>query len=1041
MESRRSLVIVGSLGGLLTGTLAGLVLLALTGQPSTAVGWILLLLLSIGGTVGTLWFAVWQVVERRAEARRTEMAKLVDGDLTALPTGGEAMDAELQQLASSLRRAIWQVQRVTGSLHRTARDVEERARALLEAARRQGGAVDRSEKAVESMGESLSGAGKRVAQLETFARETTGSLSEMTESIEQVAATLVTLNEATLKLAERADSLSHRASTVSTEGEALVRLSTQTREAVSATEGAIAAVRRRSDETGELAREVTTMADRGVSLVNDSLRGLKRIDDTVRNAVRLVDALGTSSVEIGRVVDVIQEIADQTNLLALNAAIIASQAGESGKAFAVVASEIRNLAEKTARSTREIAQRVKAVRDGTQRAVDLVNKGGDEAAAGVALGEKAAQALTDIRGISTRSLAAVEATRSETQRLEQEGELVVEASKQTAERVLQVVKLAQEQALWGRELAKQMHDMARSSKDATTRAQRQVDVGRDLSDSVLRLTAAIDEIRSAQQVLTQGDAAIGEEVAEVREDARTVVRIGDALSRTVEQLAHEAETLDAEVFRFKLPQPRAGGTLAVGLHQPLEWDHVRGLDPLHVIQLQLAEVSAALYTTLVRLEDGSIVPDLAESWESDPSGRRYRFSLRRGVMFPDGTQLTATHVKEHLERLLHPASRAPDAALFKDVTGAQAFMDGKTTELSGLEVLDSHTLDVRLDEPRAFFLRLLALPSTGVTRVVQGRVMGTGPFRIDDAASTTSLVLERNPAFYRAGLPLLGRVEFKQLPDRNAAVAAFVSGEAQLVSNLHAKDLTSAGVEPSDASMVNTPNSWFLGFHAGTAPFDDVRVRRAIRAGLDVRAVVDRFHPGARVARSLTPPNLLEVDRIHEPRTDVALARRLLSEAGHSRLRLTLTHPPDRDTREEDRALFGPLLDAGLIELEHQPIPDFWDKVREGRLAIFRGNWIADVADPDNFLHLLLNSKAQSYYGLGYHNGDLDRLTDEARVTIDPGLREQLYRKVEHLVREDCVLVPLYHERFHAIASAGVQGLRLHQTPPQVRYEELWIAG
>ena len=67
------------------------------------------------------------------------------------------------------------------------------------------------------------------------------------------------------------------------------------------------------------------------------------------------------------------------------------------------------------------------------------------------------------------------------------------------------------------------------------------------------------------------------------------------------------------------------------------------------------------------------------------------------------------------------------------------------------------------------------------------------------------------------------------------------------------------------------------------------------------------------------------------------------------------------------------------------------------------------------------------------------RLTDEARVTIDPGLREQLYRKAEHLVREDCVLVPLYHERFHAIATASVQGLRLHQTPPQVRYEELWI--
>ena len=102
-----------------------------------------------------------------------------------------------------------------------------------------------------------------------------------------------------------------------------------------------------------------------------------RIDDTVQRAAELVDELGVHQPEIGRVVDVIQEIADQTNLLALNAAIIASQAGESGKAFAVVAAEVRNLAERTARSTREIGQQVKGVRDGVERAVALVTDGRD----------------------------------------------------------------------------------------------------------------------------------------------------------------------------------------------------------------------------------------------------------------------------------------------------------------------------------------------------------------------------------------------------------------------------------------------------------------------------------------------------------------------------------------------------------------------------------------------------------------------------------------------------------------------------------------
>ena len=108
-------------------------------------------------------------------------------------------------------------------------------------------------------------------------------------------------------------------------------------------------------------------------------------------------------------------------------------------------------------------------------------------------------------------------------------------------------------------------------------------------------------------------------------------------------------------------------------------------------------------------------------------------------------------------------------------------------------------------------------------------------------------------------------------------------------------------------------------------------------------------------------------------------------------------------------------------------------------MAVFRRLWIADYPDPDNFLYYLLHSSAQNVYPLGYRNAELDRLTAEARVSIDPELRRQLYRRAEELLRQDCPLVPLYHDRIHAAASSAVQELRLHQTPPQVRFEELWV--
>lgn len=1039
MENRWYLLLSSLAAGLLAGFLGGLVMHVVGGHPSGFGEWAALLT-TTGAMVPLLSWLLWfQRGQHRAERRRAIIERFAQGDLSVLPSGLDEREGDFQRLALSLRRALWQVQRVTASLHRTASGVEQQARSLLEAARRQGAAAERSEQAATSMGQSLDGITRRTNHLESFARETTNALSEMTQNIEDVSVALITLNGSAQKTSERAEAVSRQAVAASEAGEEVGKLAAQARDRVTAAEGVIDAVRRRSEETAQLAREMTDTALEGTALVQDALKGLHRIDETVRRAMKFVDALGQSSLEIGRVVDVIREIADQTNLLALNATIIASQAGESGKPFAVVASEVRSLAEKTGRSTREIAQKVKMVRDGVERAVELVKRGRDEAGVGVQLGEKAATALRAISQRAQRALRGVEATRAETGRLERDGEALVDVSEQLSGRVEMMMREAVDQAGQGRELFKATAEMARVARDVAARAQGQVEVGRDLSDSVLRLTAAIDDIRGSQVVLKAGDRAIAEEVALVREDAQQVVRISDSLSRTVEQLAHEAGTLDAEVFRFNLPQPRAGGALKVGMHRALTLDTAQGLDPLFTIDLQVSEVSSALYSTLLRFEDGILVPDLAESWVADGTGLRYRFTLRRGVTFPDGATLTAAHVKAHLERLMDPAVGAPDAALFKDIAGAQAYLEGAADGIEGIEVLDEQTLEIRLTEARAFFLRLLALPSTGITRREGGRLLGTGPYRVLEA-SAGAVTLERNPTYYRPGLPLLARLEFRLYPSRAMALEAFKRGEVQLVSYLHAENLREAGLRPAEALTVNTPSVWFLGFNARTAPFDDVRVRRALRAGLDVRSLVTGFHPGARVARSLTPPSLLESERIHEPRTDVALSRRLLAEVGLKSVRVTLHYPPDRDTREEDRALFAPLVEAGLVQLDHVETPDFWERVRDGRLGVFRGNWIADVADPDNFLYVLLNANAQKYYGLDYRNPEFDRLTDEARVSIDPGLREQLYRKAENLVREDCVLVPLYHERFHAAADQSVQGVRLHQTPPQVRFEDIWLA-
>jgi oligopeptide transport system substrate-binding protein len=1042
MGSRRFLFTFGIAGGLASGLILCLLLYLSGVMPPNLAAWLVL----VGGNICTFtlggyvtWFK-WAAA--RAERRGRILSDLAQGDLTVNDPRQFDGHADVRRLILSLRRALSQVQRVTGNVHRTCRDVGDQARMLLEAARRQGGAVDRSQAAVDGMGESLQAAGRRVGQLETFAQDTTGALAEMTERIEQVASALTTLNEFAHATSDHVQAMSERISSIASSGDALVRFAGEADDFVSAVEGGIDSVRRRARETGDLAREVTATAERGQALVGESVASMYRIEETVRRAAEIVDSLGTRSLEIGRIVDVIQEVADQTNLLALNAAIIAAQAGEQGRAFGVVADEVRGLAERTARSTREIAAMVAGVRAEVETAVALVKDAREQASSGTEQADRAQGALKEIRAITQKTFSAVEGTVAETARLEGQGQSVAEASQRVARQVDQVTRAAAEQANQGRELVRRTQEMARLAEGATSKAEGQARTGRDLSDSVLRLTAAIDEIRSAHQVLTRGDAAISEEVAQVREDARQVLRIGDALSRSIDLLSHEADGLEAEVFRFKLPEARRGGTLRAGIHQSEMFEATRGLDPLFTLAHQLVEISASLYNGLLRNEDGVLLPDLAERWEADPSARRYRFHLRRGVHFHDGSRLTAHDVKRHFERLLDPQVRSPDDWIFKEVEGAGRFIAGEAREVAGLEVLDDLTLEIRLEEPKAFFLHLVTLPATCIARLdAGGRPVGTGAFRPVELGRER-IVLERNTAYFRTEIPLLDRLEFRLYQDRAEALSRLVAGEVDLVSGLYAEHLALSPLEDHQVLGGSTHSCWFLAFNVTQRPFDDPRVRRAIRAGLDRHGVVDQFNPGARVARTLTPPSLLEeADAVPPPQVDLALSRRLLSEAGVPKVRLTIHFPADRDCREEDRVLFKPLVDAGLVELHHVQMrpAEFWERAREGKLPVIRGVWIADYPDPDNFLHFLLHSRAQTVYGLGYSSEELDRLTAEARVSIDPDLRQQLYRRAENVVHHDCPVVPLYHKRVWAAAVPQVQGLRLHQTPPQVRYESLWM--
>jgi methyl-accepting chemotaxis protein len=144
------------------------------------------------------------------------------------------------------------------------------------------------------------------------------------------------------------------------------------------------------------AGDAAKTAQDGGDVVNKSVQEVKAIAGTVSETAKMVSSLGERSKQIGEIVSVINDIADQTNLLALNAAIEAARAGEQGRGFAVVADEVRKLAERTAKATSEIGDMIKAIQDEVQKAVTSMNEGTKRVNVGVELSTQAGNALQGI---------------------------------------------------------------------------------------------------------------------------------------------------------------------------------------------------------------------------------------------------------------------------------------------------------------------------------------------------------------------------------------------------------------------------------------------------------------------------------------------------------------------------------------------------------------------------------------------------------------------------------------------------------------------
>ncbi|GAB1371114.1 hypothetical protein MASR1M45_11760 [Candidatus Kapaibacterium sp.] len=228
------------------------------------------------------------------------------------------------------------------------------------------------------------------------------------------------------------------------------------------TENAMSASR-----TAEVATKNSTMASESGKVVEQTVQKMKDIAGVVQNSANSIEQLGESSKQIGEIISVIDDIADQTNLLALNAAIEAARAGEQGRGFAVVADEVRKLAERTTEATKQIAKMIKGIQQETEQAVVAMNKGTVEVQSGIQLADRAGESLKQILTSTHEVLDMVNqiaaASEEQSATSEQISKNVIAISKVTADstsRIEDVAKTADELA----QLTEQLRDLVMTFK-------------------------------------------------------------------------------------------------------------------------------------------------------------------------------------------------------------------------------------------------------------------------------------------------------------------------------------------------------------------------------------------------------------------------------------------------------------------------------------------------------------------------------------------------------------------------------------------------
>lgn len=489
----------------------------------------------------------------------TKTLDIAQGDLTQKVTLERTSNDEVGILAETfnkmsvnLNEMVKSLQSSSENVTRASNIVATSAREVLSGARTQDTIIDETFKAVDEINTAIKGIADNLEILSNSAEESSSSILELSASIEEVAENMEVLSasveETTSSVTEMAASIKQVASHINE----LFKITDNTASAINQMDASVKHVEKNTQETAKLSEEAMRDAEEGVRSVEKTIEGINKSYEVALESAKVISTLGEKAQEIGNILNVIDDVAEETNLLALNAAIIAAQAGEHGRGFAVVADEIKDLAERTAASTKEIAQLIRTVQEESQRSVKTVNMGLKTVEESVRLAQRAGDTLKKIyqSSQSTRMMSneiakatseQVKGNRVITESIERISTMVEEISKATGEQAQgsdQIMRAAQK-----------MRDITIQVRNAI---QEQAKGSKHITNATENIRDMVNYINTATQTQQKSTEQVVKSIENIKKISQQTIESVSKLDRAVASLTGAAESLQMIINKFKV---------------------------------------------------------------------------------------------------------------------------------------------------------------------------------------------------------------------------------------------------------------------------------------------------------------------------------------------------------------------------------------------------------------------------------------------------------------------------------------------------------